>query len=140
MSEAQSAQALRAAAEEAGEAEPFLALEERRRAALLAGDLGALQALLAPDLRYTHSTGACDTRDSLLAKLAGGQIAYRQLAFTQQAVQCTADAGIVGGEMHAEVEREGALRTIAARTLAVWLRRAEGWRLAAFQGTALPPR
>jgi ketosteroid isomerase-like protein len=116
-----------------------LALEERRRAAMLAGDIAALQALLAPDLRYTHSTGICDGRDSLLAKLAGGQIAYRQLAFTPLAVQCKADAGIVGGEMHAEVLRDGQPRSIAARYLAVWLQRMGTWQLAAFQGTALPP-
>ncbi|CAN7675984.1 nuclear transport factor 2 family protein [Pseudorhodoferax sp. LjRoot39] len=121
-------------------AEQLLALEERRRAAMLAGDLGALRALLAPDLRYTHSTGACDTRDSLLAMLAGGQIAYRQLAFTPLAVQCTADADTVSGEMHAEVLRDGVPRGVAARYLAVWLQRAGVWQLAAFQGTALPPR
>ncbi|KQP49225.1 nuclear transport factor 2 family protein [Pseudorhodoferax sp. Leaf274] len=121
-------------------AAPLLALEERRRAALLAGDTGALQALLAPDLRYTHSTGAIDGRDSLLAKLAGGQIVYRQLAFTQLAVQCMADAGTVAGEMHAEVLRDGVARSIAARYLAVWLRRAGAWQLAAFQGTPLASR
>ncbi|MGC3984132.1 MAG: nuclear transport factor 2 family protein [Pseudorhodoferax sp.] len=126
---------------EAADTAAVLALEERRRTAMLAGDLGALQALLAPDLRYTHSTGASDTRESLLAKLAGGQIAYRQLAFTPLAVQCTADAGIVAGEMHAEVLlRDGPPRSIAASYLAVWLRRAQGWQLAAFQGTALAPR
>lgn len=120
--------------------EALLALEERRRTAMLAGDIAALQALLAPDLRYTHSTGASDTQRSLLAKLAGGQIAYRQLAFTQLAVQCTADAGTVAGEMHAEVLRDGLPRSVAACYLAVWLQRAGAWQLAAFQGTALPPR
>lgn len=120
--------------------EAILALEEQRRSAMLAGDLGALESLLAPDLRYTHSTGTSDTRASLLAKLAGGQIAYRQLAFTQLAVQCTADAGTVAGEMHAEVVRDGLPRSVAACYLAVWLRRAGAWQLAAFQGTALQPR
>lgn len=116
-----------------------LALEERRCAAMLAGDLGTLQTLLAPDLLYTHSTGVRDTRDSLLAKLAGGHIAYRQLAFTQRAVQCTEDAAAIAGEMHAEVLRDGLPRHVAASYLAVWLRRAGAWQLAAFQGTGLAP-
>ncbi|GHC85207.1 hypothetical protein GCM10007320_29980 [Pseudorhodoferax aquiterrae] len=118
----------------------LLALEEQRRTAMLAGDIAALESLLAPDLRYTHSTGASDTQGSLLAKLAGGQIAYRRLAFRPLAVQCTADAGTVAGEMHAEVLRDGLPRSVAACYLAVWLRRAGAWQLAAFQGTALPPR
>lgn len=51
-----------------------LALEERRRQALLAGDLPALQGLLDSHLTYVHSTGTCDGKDSYLAKLSGGSL------------------------------------------------------------------
>ena len=121
------------------EAADILALEAQRRAAMLAADAAALGALLAPDLRYVHSTGGVDTRETLLAKLAGGQVAYRQLAFEGLAVTRTAEAAIVSGEMRAQVQRgDGELRDIASRYLAVWLRRQGAWQLAAFQGTAVP--
>jgi len=121
------------------DADQILALEERRRCAMLASDGEALGALLAPDLRYVHSTGGIETRASLLAKLAVRQVAYRDLAFDHLAVTRTPDAALVSGEMRARVQLGEAMRDIATRYLAVWLRRDGAWQLAAFQGTALSP-
>ncbi|RZL95836.1 MAG: nuclear transport factor 2 family protein [Variovorax sp.] len=115
-------------------------LEEQRRSAMLAGDEQALLGLLAPDLRYVHSTGVSESRGSLLAKLISGQVTYQQLAFDQLTVTCTQNAGVVSGEMRAQVRRDGELRDVAACYLAVWLRREGAWQLAAFQGTSLPTR
>lgn len=115
-----------------------LALEEQRRVAMLAGDVPALRALCAADLRYVHSSGTVDSGDSLLAKLTSRQLVYAQLAFEQLEVTATADAGLVSGVLRGEVLRAGAPARIAARYLAVWLRREGVWQLAAFQGTALP--
>ena len=116
----------------------ILALEERRRSAMLASDAQALGALLALDLRYVHSTGGVDSRDSLLARLAEGQITYRSLAFESLTVTQTEETALVSGEMRAQVRLGEALRDIATCYLAVWLRRGGVWQLAAFQGTCLP--
>lgn len=116
----------------------ILALEERRRSAMLASDAQALGELLAPDLRYVHSTGGVDSRDGLLAMLAEGRITYRHLTFEHQTVTRTEDAAIVSGEMRAQVQLGEATREVASRYLAVWLRRGGAWQLAAFQGTCLP--
>lgn len=115
------------------------ALEQQRCRAMLAGDLQTLRALLAPELRYVHSTGVVDTRDSLLAKLGTGQIAYQQLRL--EPILCTqgTDVGSVAGQMHATLLRGGAPRQITASYLAVWRLRDGMWQLAAYQGTALPP-
>ena len=118
----------------------ILALEERRCCAMLAADCVALGALLAPDLRYVHSTGGIETRESLLAKLAAGQTVYRQLAFENLATILTKDCAIVSGEMRAQVQRGEELRAIASCYLAVWVWREAAWQLAAFQGTTLPVR
>lgn len=114
-------------------------LEQQRCRAMLAGDMPALRALLAPDLRYVHSTGVVDSRDSLLAKLDARQIAYQQLTLVPLQCWQGADLGTVAGEMHATVLRGGELRQIAASYLALWQRRQGPWQLAAYQGTALPP-
>ena len=116
----------------------IVALEQRRRDAMFASDAAALRELLAPDLRYVHSTGAVDSRESLLAKLVAGQVAYRQLAFDQLEVGGEGDAAIVSGEMRAQVLRGTEVRDVAACYLAVWLRCGGRWALAAFQGTSLP--
>ena len=118
----------------------ILALEAQRRAAMLGGDVQALRQLLAPELAYVHSTGVSDTRDSLLAKLDARQIAYAQLHFERLVVTVSeaADAALVTGEMRAQVRRDGESRGIAARYLAVWLKREGAWQLSAFQGTTSP--
>lgn len=117
-----------------------LALEERRRQALLAGDLPALQGLLADDLVYVHSTGASDRKDSYLAKLAGGGLKYLSLAFGEQRTQGLPFAAIVGGRMSAVVLKDGQQKNVASLYLAVWACDPDGiWRLHAHQGTPLPP-
>lgn len=120
-------------------AEPeLLALEARRRDAMRAADVPALRALLAPDLRYVHSTGTVDSRDSLLAKLAGGGLTYRRLDLAPLAVTRCGDAALIAGEMRAELLRDGQLRQVASSYLAVWRRQGPDWQLTACQGTALP--
>lgn len=119
------------------EVEQILLLEEQRRRAMLSGEEQALLALLAPDLRYIHSTGVAESRDSLIAKLISGQVAYQHLCFDRLAVSHIQDCGVVSGEMRAQMRRAGELRDIATCYLAVWLRREGVWQLAAFQGTTL---
>lgn len=120
------------------EIEHILELEERRRNAMLVGDGQALRALLAPDLRYGHSTGAVDSYDNLLARLTSGDVVYQHLVFERLVVRATDNAGVIVGEMHAEIRKGEELRKLANRYLAVWLRRGGTWQFTAFQSTRLP--
>ena len=116
-----------------------LALEERRRQALLAGDLPALQGLLADDLVYVHSTSACDSKDSYLAKLSGGSLKYLALDFSDQQVQWLQQAAVVSGRMAAVVSKDGQPKNVASLFMTVWACGADGvWRLCAHQGTPRP--
>jgi len=116
-----------------------LALEERRRQALLAGDLPALRGLLADDLVYVHSTGVCDRRDSYLAKLSGGSLKYLELNFSELQVQLLQQAAVVSGRMAAVVSKDGQRKNVASLFMTVWGCGADGaWRLHAHQGTPLP--
>jgi hypothetical protein len=84
-----------------------LALEERRRQALLAGDVLALQDLLADGLVYVHSTGVCDRKDSYLNKLSGGSLKYLALNFSDLQVQSLPQVAVVTGRMAAVVSKDG---------------------------------
>jgi hypothetical protein len=53
--------------------EEILALEEKRFAAMVSGDLGALDALLHQDLVYTHSSAVVDTKASYLEAIRTGK-------------------------------------------------------------------
>lgn len=113
-----------------------LALEERRRQAMLAGDVSTLQALLADDLAYVHSSGGLDTQASYLAKLADGRLRYLEVDLLELQVQCLREAAVVRGRMAARILMDGQPRTVASKFMTVWGRGADGnWRLHAHQGT-----
>lgn len=116
-----------------------LALEERRRQALLAGDLPALQGLLGDSLVYVHSTGASDRKESYLAKLSSGNLKYLELNFSDLQVQSLQQAAVVSGRMAATVSKGGQRKNVASLFMTVWGCGADGaWQLCAHQGTPLP--
>jgi Domain of unknown function (DUF4440) len=69
--------------------ESALAADQARRNAMAADDLEGLAALLADECLYVHSTGAVDTKQSYLAKLADGSIRY---AWRRCSARCCAPA------------------------------------------------
>jgi hypothetical protein len=116
-----------------------LALEERRRQALLAGDLPALQGLLADGLVYVHSTGVCDPKATYLAKLSGGSLKYLVLNFSNLQVQVLQKAAVVSGRMAGTVSKDGQQKNVASLFMTVWACGSDDvWRLHAHQGTSMP--
>ena len=120
--------------------EPFiLALEERRRQALLTADSLKLQHLLADDLVYVHSTGVSDRRDSYLARITSGSLKYLELSLQGLQVQLLQQAAVVHGRMSAVISKDGQPRQVSSCFMTVWRLGTDGsWRLAAHQGTPLP--
>jgi ketosteroid isomerase-like protein len=114
------------------------AAEDRRYAAMVGADVGALGALLSDRLVYGHSTGSRDSKDSLLAKIGDGSLLYVTLRHPVQEVIVLGDAALVIGEMHGEVVLNGLPRQLHSNVLAVWAATGDDWRLAAFQATKLP--
>ncbi|WPG40844.1 nuclear transport factor 2 family protein [Variovorax sp. EBFNA2] len=88
----------------------ILLLVEERRAAMLADEKHALRRLLAPDLRYVHSTGSADSRESLIARLASGRVVYQRFCFDRLAVTHMPNCALFSGEMRAQLRRGGELR------------------------------
>lgn len=116
-----------------------LALEERRRQALLAGDLPALQELLADGLVYVHSTGVCDRKATYLTKLSDGSLRYLELNFSNLQVQVLQKAAVVSGRMAATVSKDGQQKNVASLFMTVWACESDDvWRLHAHQGTSIP--
>lgn len=118
--------------------ECVLALEERRRQALLAVDLVTLQGLLAEDLVYVHSTGVRDCKDSYLAKISGGRLKYLELDFSDLQVQTLTQVAVLSGRMQALVSKNGQSQHLTTLFMTIWACASDGvWRLHAHQGTAL---
>ena len=115
-----------------------LAAEQRRCAAMLAGDNAALEALLDPRLLFSHATGAVDDKLAYLAKMAAGRILYVGIAWAEQRVTVLAsDAALLTGRMTTDVRVEGIDKRLNNRVITVWSRNEGDWRLVAFQSTPL---
>jgi ketosteroid isomerase-like protein len=93
-------------------ADTILALEDRRFDAMMANDFATLDALIADDLRFVHSSGVVEDKAEFLRMLQTGQrryIGYRALA---REVRQEGGVSVVFGEADAEIARPGGnLRT-----------------------------
>lgn len=117
-------------------AETIATLEDERYAAMVAGDIPTLDRLLDPSLRYIHSSGGTDSKDSYLEAFASGRFRYREIKRSEQAIQAVGDAALVLNRMDIDILVDGVAKQIAARALAVWSRAAGHWRLVCVQSTA----
>jgi ketosteroid isomerase-like protein len=115
-----------------------LAAEDRRYAAMVDADLAVLDALCADELSYAHSSGARDTKEEYLEKVRSGYYVYRRIDHPVERATVVGDTAIVVGRMTADLDVDGAPRTIDNLALAVWTRAAGPWQLLAYAPTSLP--
>jgi hypothetical protein len=120
------------------DASAVLVAEDARYAAMIAADLEALDALLAPGLSYGHSSGVRDTKEEYLAKLRSGYYVYRRVDHPVDRVEVAGDCALVVGRMTADLEVDGVPKTVDNLALAVWTRAGGTWRLLAYAPTPLP--
>jgi len=111
---------------------------ERRFVAALAGDLDALESLLARDFFYSTTEGTRLDKQSLLEYLRAGTTRVEQIRRDQ--VQQTERAGIVltTGHLTTDIRSEGRASRIHSRYLHVWVPTSNGWQLLARQSASLP--
>lgn len=113
-------------------------LEDRRYAAVIAGDVDGFLALAHPDLVYTHSNAEVDTIGSYADKLRSGHYVYHHIEHPVSRVVVAGDTAVVVGEMHADLTAGGVRKKLANRALAVWVRDRDRWLLLAYQPTVIP--
>ena len=116
----------------------ILAREQRRCAALLAADAEALAELLSDRLVFAHATAKYEDKQTLLAKMASGNIVYNTLEVTETQVVDLGETALLVSRLTASVTVAGQPRQIDNMTLSVWARESGQWRLVAYQPTAIP--
>ena len=115
-----------------------LRADEARFEAMRKEDWAGLDAALADDLTYVHSTARLESKAEHIANLRGGKPHYRGIAPRERTVRVNGDVGVVNGVSEMHVERDGKAQRFTVRYLAVYARAAGRWRMIAWQSTRVP--
>lgn len=117
-------------------------LEDARIAALLKGDVPALDRLFADNMVYIHSAGRIDTKQGYLASLAAGNLTYVSLRYdpAPKISVVGADTALATGRATIEFKTKGGeLNKRVLTTITVYVRAGSAWRIASYQGTPVQP-
>jgi hypothetical protein len=112
----------------------ILALEDRRIEAMVAGDVQALEEILADDLIYTHTTARLDTKASFIDAVKTGKSNYKSVDRKDVEVRDLRDTAVV--TCHAKFHVGD--NKFEARFIDVYARRNGAWQMVAWQSTRVP--
>ena len=115
-----------------------LRADDRRFEAMRKADWAALDAALAHDLTYVHSSARLESKKEHLTNLRAGKPHYRGIAPRDRHARVHGDVGIVNGVSEMHVENAGKEQRFTVRYLAVYTKVGEQWRMLAWQSTRVP--
>ncbi len=125
----------------AGAADETAAVEaaaEQLRVAMVDPDKERLEALIAPQLSYGHSSGKVDTKESLIDNLMTGASNFSSIAISDQSVQVVGDdIAIVRHTFVADTHGKGKdPARVNLKVLQIWKKKGSEWQLLARQAVA----
>ncbi len=115
-----------------------IAAEKARGVAILSADLKALDALMADDCRYTHSSGKVESKKDHIDTFVNGLRYERFITSGIHGHSVTPDVVVLNGRIDQRKGVDGKMTDLNLFFQSVWRREATGWRLASLQ-TALAP-
>ena len=115
-----------------------LRADDQRFDAMQRGDWTALDAALADDLTYVHSTARLESKAEHIANLRAGKPHYRGIAPRERSARVHGGIGVVNGVSEMHVENAGKEQRFTVRYLAVYAKSGDGWRMIAWQSTRVP--
>ncbi|MFM7138162.1 MAG: nuclear transport factor 2 family protein [Planctomycetota bacterium] len=111
-----------------------LAADDARIAAMTAADPEALAPLLSPELRYSHSNGTVDTKDSFLKLIGGKTICYVAYRPIERGIRfASPEIALEHGRAEVVLEKNGARTEATFLFLAVWRLEEGQWRFLEWQ-------
>jgi hypothetical protein len=106
-------------------------LEDRRYAAMVAGDAATLDRLLDDALTYTHSSGVVDTKASYIAGVRDKVWEYKTIVREGERVVLRGTTALVFCRLRIDLLVRGKERKVDANVLDVWVRDGQEWRVLA---------
>jgi ketosteroid isomerase-like protein len=115
-----------------------IAADDRRFQAMVKQDWGALDASLADDLVYVHSTARVESKGEHVGNLKAGKPNYRGASPRERKVRLRGDVAMINGVSDMHVENGGKEQRFTIRYLAVYAKVANRWQMTAWQSTKVP--
>ena len=113
-------------------------LDKKRMTAMAQKDVATLNALIADDLVYTHSTARLDTKQSLIGNMESGAAVYTAVEPSDVKAQDLGDAVVLTGSCRIGVMSGGRPNSFAVRFTDVYANRGGRWQMVTWQSTRLP--
>ena len=122
----------------AGNGQMVIDLDKKRMTAMAQKDVATLNALLADDLVYTHSTARLDTKQSLIGNMESGATVYTSVEPSDVSAQDLGDAVVLTGSCRIGVMSGGRPNSFGVRFTDVYVNTGGRWQMVAWQSTRLP--
>ena len=116
----------------------ILALDRRRFDAMIAADAGTLETLLHRDLKYTHSSGLVDGKESYIRGVRDKLWDYRSVTTSNETVSIHGDTALVHCRLQIDLEVKGAPKQVNSVALSVWIKDDGRWQVVAVHSTPHP--
>jgi len=113
-------------------------LDRKRMQAMAAKDVATLEAVLADDLVYAHSSARLDTKRSLIDAMKSGATVYTGIEPSDVKAQDLGDAVVLTGIARIKVVSNGTPNAFGVRFTDVYAKRNGGWQMVTWQSTRLP--
>jgi ketosteroid isomerase-like protein len=113
--------------------------DDERVAATIASDKRRMDAVLAADLHYAHSTGAVDTKDSYIDLVTAGRLKYLSYHYEERKFTVLRpDVALMTARARIKSESAGGVSEGVLSALAVWRLEKGRWRFLAWQSCRIP--
>ena len=117
----------------------IVAADMERVAAIKTADREKLAAIFSDDLRYAHSSGTVDTKQSYIESLTSGRTKYLTLDYVERAFTFPAPGiALMTGRAHVKVANATGEVDMQLSFLSVWREENGKWRFLAWQSCKLP--
>ena len=113
-------------------------LDKKRMYAMAEKDFSTLNAVLADDLIYTHSSARLDTKASLIGNMQSGSTVYTSVEPSEVKAQDLGDAVVLTGVAQIKVVSQGKPNAFGVRFTDVYAKRNGRWQMVTWQSTRLP--
>ncbi len=113
-------------------------LDKKRMTAMAQKDIATLNALLADDLVYTHSSARLDSKQSLIGAMESGATVYTAVEPSDVKAQDLGNAVVLTGACRISVTANGRPNSFGVRFTDVYANKGGQWQMVTWQSTRLP--